>query len=276
MEIIIASKSGFCFGVRRAIKAAQDTKGDRVYSLGDIIHNRHVVKDLEKIGVKRIDSIDNLKAGDTVIIRSHGESPKIFDELEKRRVSIVDTTCPYVMAAQNHGKILSKQGYEVIILGTPGHPEVIGLVGHSRSERIISTPEEVDNLDVAGKIAVIAQTTLSRQAFRDIVEKIQKRYPEAIVIDTICSATKERQDAAVRLARTVDIMVVVGGKHSSNTSKLAELCKKIVETHLVEDASDLDPSWFRKSKKVGVAAGASTPEKIIHETVEKIRSFGQD
>lgn len=271
MEVVLARSAGFCFGVKRAIETAESTaRQGEAYTYGPLIHNRQVVERLEQNGLK---AIDDLQVGQgKVIIRSHGVPPEIYARGKELGVELVDATCPFVQKAQRLAMQFQQDGYQVIVVGDRRHPEVQGIIGWTGNQGIaVEDPQEAEKLPAFGKIAVLAQTTQPEKNFQAVVEVLQRKNPDVIVRNTICSATGERQEAALELAKQVEVMVVVGGRDSANTRKLAKLCLETgTPTYQVEKAEDLQTVWFSGAKKAGLTAGASTPEWIIEEVYKKM------
>ncbi len=280
-EVILAKSAGFCFGVRRAVdtvyKEIEKCKenGEPIYTFGPIIHNEQVVMDLENKGVTVVNSVGEfslLKKG-TVIIRSHGVSKEIFDELTASGHNIIDCTCPFVKKI--HRTVMEKgnEGYEIIIIGNDKHPEVEGIKGWCVTKNtVINNEDEAMNFETSEnkKICVVSQTTFNYNKFNKLVEILGKKLYDIIVVNTICNATNERQLEAAQIAQSVDMMVVIGGKTSSNTQKLYEICKdKCDKTIYVQTAADLEIEKLLPSEKIGITAGASTPKNIIEE-VQKL------
>lgn len=280
MEVIVAKSAGFCFGVKRAVDTVYEqirqADGVPIYTYGPIIHNEEVVNDLAKKGVQVLEGDDVLKRrGGIVVIRSHGVSRQVQECLEQRGFQIVDATCPFVKKIHRIVERESKNGSAIVIIGNPTHPEVEGIVGWSSTPAfVVEDGEAVENLpDFTGKkICIVSQTTFNYKKFKDLVEKIQKKGYDITVLNTICNATQERQVEAKRISASVDGMLVVGGKNSSNTQKLYEICKKECNnTHFIQTTDDLDPAWFGSSDRVGITAGASTPNNIIEEVQTDVR-----
>lgn len=270
MKIIVAARAGFCFGVKRAIKMVFQTAKDRdgpIHTLGPLIHNPQVVSSLEKEGINEIQSVDQSTAGDIVIIRTHGVTPEVMDQARQRGVQIIDATCPFVTRAQKMSRSLWQNGFQVIIVGEKTHPEVQGLVGWAGNEAIVvSNPSEAKQLPFHSRIGVMAQTTQARKNFQEVIEVLKGKCSQIQVCDTICHATTQRQDSAIELAGSVDVMIVVGGYNSANTRKLVMLCKNTgTPTYHVETANQLERQWFQGVKVAGLTAGASTPDRIIEE-----------
>ena len=278
-EVITAKSAGFCFGVKRAVDMVYDEaeKGDRVYTLGPIIHNEQVVDDLEKKGVKVIDSVNDINNGydATVIIRSHGVPEKVIEKLREKNVNIVDATCPFVSKIHKIVKEASQNGRTIIIIGSDKHPEVEGIKGWCINEPVVlESVEEAENYTVDGtkKLCVVSQTTFNYKKFKDIVDILSKKSYDIDVMNTICNATEERQTEAGTIARQSDAMLVIGGKHSSNTQKLYEICRKECEnTYFIQTLDDLDLKQLQSFRSVGITAGASTPNNIIKEVQSYVR-----
>ena len=286
MEVKVAKTAGFCFGVQRAVDKVYeliDSCQDRLFTLGPIIHNEEVVNDLEKKGV-RVASEEELKTlpeGSTVVIRSHGVGKKVYDQLKECGLSYVDVTCPFVLKIHRIVEKESKAGSHIVIIGDPDHPEVVGICGwcigpytviRTKQDALDFVPPESKN------VCIVSQTTFNYNKFKDLVEILrEKRYDNTVlnilnILNTICNATEERQREAKSIAGEVDTMLVVGGRHSSNTQKLFEICKKECEnTYYIQTPVDLDSDMFQCSSYVGITAGASTPKKIIEEVQEHVR-----
>ena len=286
MEVKVAKTAGFCFGVQRAVDKVYELIGscpDRLFTLGPIIHNEEVVNDLEKKGV-RVASEDDLRTlpeGSTVVIRSHGVGKKVYDHLEEYGLSDVDVTCPFVLKIHRIVEKESRAGAHIVIIGDPDHPEVVGICGWCMGPYTVIRTEQ-DALDFVfpadKSICIVSQTTFNYNKFKDLVEILsKKRYDNTVlnilnILNTICNATEERQKEAKSIAGEVDTMLVVGGRHSSNTQKLFEICKKECEnTYYIQTPVDLDSDMFQCSSYVGITAGASTPKKIIEEVQEHVR-----
>ena len=279
-EVTTAKSAGFCFGVRRAVDMvyAEAKKDNRVFTLGPIIHNEQVVKDLEKKGVKVIDSVNDINNGydATVIIRSHGVPEKVIKALREKNVNIVDATCPFVLKIHKIVKEASQNGKTIIIIGSDNHPEVEGIKGWCVNEPVVlESVEEAENYTVDGakKLCVVSQTTFNYKKFKDIVDILSKKSYDIDVMNTICNATEERQTEAGTIARQSDAMLVIGGKHSSNTQKLYEICRKECEnTYFIQTLDDLDLKQLQSFRSVGITAGASTPNNIIKEVQSYVRN----
>ncbi len=276
MEIVVADKAGFCFGVKRAINTAFDAAGKgKVYCLGPLIHNPQEVERLGKAGVKTVADCSQLAPGDSLIIRSHGVPPSVLEKARKLGLTIIDLTCPFVAKAQRHAESLKRDGYQVVVVGEKKHPEVQSIMGYAgEGAVVIETAADVDAVELRKRVGVVAQTTQSYGNFSEIVLKLLHLSNELKVFNTICNSTTERQDAARVLARQVDVMIVVGGRNSANTTRLVHLCgQEGKPTHHIEVADEIDPEWFAGAGSVGVTAGASTPDWIIHDVIETLRNL---
>ena len=279
VEIEKARALGFCFGVRRAIKiiekAAKEHQG--IATLGPIVHNRLVVARLADMGVEVIADLDQAESG-IVAITSHGVPPELSQQIQTRQIEVIDTTCPTVRSAQKAARKLAEAGFGVVIFGEANHPEVKGLLGWA-GERAIATMdgEELAKLSLPHKLGILSQTTQSRAQFTKFINKVVDialpDIQELRIINTLCQETQKRQEAAVELAQKSDLMIVVGGLNSANTKRLAEVCAPIVETHLIETAAEIEPTWLRGKKHIGVTAGASTPDEAIEEVVAKLKKL---
>ena len=274
MEVILAEHLGFCYGVKRAIEIArQNASTDGTSStLGPIIHNPQMVERLRNEGVGTVGSLDEMEDG-LVIIRSHGVGPKVYEEAESRGLELVDATCPHVKKAQLSAKLLSEEGYTVVIVGEKNHPEVKSIFEWTEQNAyIIETEAEVDALPSIGKLGIVSQTTFSGEKFRSIVSCLLEKSREIKILRTICTATDLRQASALELAKNVDVMIVVGGKNSANTSRLAQLCATKCKTYHIETVAELQDEWLDHVNKIGITAGASTPDWIIKEVYKQCQN----
>ena len=280
MNVIVAKTAGFCFGVKRAVEQVyeQIEAGVKpIYTYGPIIHNEVVVKDLEEKGVAVIHSLEELEklTEGTVIIRSHGVSRHIYELLERQKIHIVDATCPFVKKIHRIVEEQNREGRRVIIIGDETHPEVEGIKGWGDERTLVlKTEEEIEHLTVESRerLCIVSQTTFNYNKFQDLVEKISKKGYDILVLNTICNATQERQVEAGRIASEVDAMIVIGGKNSSNTQKLYEICQKECKnTYYIQTLGDLNPESVNSVRSVGITAGASTPNYIIEEVHTNVR-----
>ena len=279
MEVITAKSAGFCFGVKRAVEKVyeQIDKGGKIYTYGPIIHNETVVSDLEQKGVQVINNIEELKKlrEGSVVIRSHGVSGEVYDLIEKQGMTCIDATCPFVKKIHKIVEEESRAGKQIIIVGNDSHPEVEGIKGWCQNEAIVvESAQEAENLSLPSsqKICVVSQTTFNYNKFQELVEKISKKGYDINIVNTICNATEERQTEAAKIAEKVDVMIVIGGTHSSNTRKLFEICKaRCEETFLIQTLADLKDRLSHSDKQIGITAGASTPNYIIEEVQNYVR-----
>jgi len=280
MEILIAEHAGFCEGVERAYRIAleQIKAGRPVFMLGNLVHNAQVVEKFKKLGVKTVKDISEIPKGTNgvLLISAHGVPPEIYKEAQGLGLEIVDTTCPWVKKAQKIAKELAEAGRLVIIVGDKGHPEVAGLVGWSGGKAVVvEKREDIEKLALASatKVGILAQTTQSEEHFGRMVAELKKKVRDAKEFDTICGATSKRQSAAVEVAKKVDLMLVVGDMMSANTKRLTELCLATgTETHQIQTVKELDLGWLGGKGKVGITAGASTPEWVIDEVIALLRA----
>ena len=282
MDVIVAKTAGFCFGVRRAVNTVyeQVEKGIKpIYTYGPIIHNEEVVRDLEEKGVRVIHGEEELKqlTEGTVIIRSHGVARNIYTMIQQQGLTLVDATCPFVKKIHKIVRQKSEEGYDIVIIGNASHPEVEGIQGWAtRPAVVIETEEEARQYHPSGEkpLCIVSQTTFNYKKFDKLVEIISKmRYDKADVLNTICNATEERQTEARLIAQKADAMIVIGGKHSSNTQKLFEICKKeCANTYYIQTLVDLDIRLLPSRGCVGITAGASTPNNLIEEVSKQCRS----
>lgn len=286
MEIIVAKTAGFCFGVKRALELVREAlrnEDAKLYSLGPLIHNPRVVAELSGKGVQEITDIGEIPAGMSgkVIIRSHGAGPETYQAAAAKNLGIIDATCPFVKNVQQLGAFLAEQGYQVIVFGEKDHAEVKGVLESIESADpkfpvyVIGDSHETGSLEFASKVGIISQTTQESGSFSKLISYIVPQVKELRIFNTICSATNERQHEAAELSGQVEAMVVVGGKNSANTFRLAEISRKHgAWTYLVESSAEIRPEWFRGLKKIGITAGASTPDEQIDEIVQKIKNLG--
>ncbi len=278
MKVIRSKHAGACYGVQRALDMAQVSvmDGGEAYTLGPLIHNPRVVSELESCGVHVASGVDDIEAG-IVIIRSHGVTAEVHAEVARRELPVVDATCPHVARAQQAAEELAQQGCHVVVIGEAGHPEVEGLVSWARrvggEVDVVAAPEDLP-ADLREPVGIVVQTTQPRENLDVVVDALHARGIDPVVRNTICFATRQRQDAAAKLAEVADAIVVIGGRNSSNTTRLAEICSSIcANTHHVESADELDPAWFANCETVGVTAGASTPESHIEAVATALEAL---
>ncbi|MDB4470651.1 4-hydroxy-3-methylbut-2-enyl diphosphate reductase [Deltaproteobacteria bacterium] len=279
MDIILAKSAGFCFGVKRATQMAFDASSqhEQIHSLGPLIHSPQVVEQLEQQGVRVCNQVEEIPGG-AVVVRSHGITATEMHGIEAQRLEIIDATCPFVKKAQDFAAQLSDDGYLLVLIGEADHPEVQGIYSYAKGEAVVITSaDEVQTLPNNSKIGIIAQTTQPLENLQEIVSACLSKAKELRVYNTICDATTLRQREARQIAAEVDLMLVVGGFNSANTSRLARLCREQQPcTHHIETASQLQDDWFVAKKRVGITAGASTPGWIIDEVLQRLKKISED
>jgi len=273
VKVKLATHYGFCFGVKRAIKIAEEHKNSA--TMGPLIHNQKEIDRLKKdFNVDLYSTIEEAQKQDTVIIRTHGIPKNDLKKLKENNTKVINATCPFVTTPQQIVKNMSKDKYSIVIFGDDDHPEVKGVKSYGDDVHVVPSPDELDNLIFKyDKIATVAQTTKQKEKYLDIINHLILRYKEVRVFNTICDATFENQAATRELSGTVDIMIVIGGKNSSNTKQLFNISEENCVSHLIEDESELDDSWFMNKTVCGVTAGASTPDWIIQKVIEKIEKL---
>ena len=277
MEIRLAKTAGFCFGVNRAVELTYNllNEGHKVATLGPLIHNPQAVADMERRGALVADTVDDIPTGYEVIIRSHGVPRTIYDTLEQRGLVYHDATCPFVKKIHRIVELKSNEGYHVIVVGDPKHPEVEGIVGWCPGPvTVLETPDQAENFvkTEGEKLCIVSQTTYNYNKFQYIVEIFEKKGYNDSVVNTICNATEERQRSAKAIAAEADVMIVIGGKHSSNSRKLYEICQReCVHTYFIQTLDDLHLDLPKAVRLVGITAGASTPNKLIEEVQNYVR-----
>lgn len=277
-KVLLAEKAGFCFGVKRAMSIAEETartsSSKPVYTFGPLIHNPQAVSYLESIGIHPVDSLDNIEPG-KLIVRSHGLPPQLIVSAKEKGFEIIDATCPFVRRAQDLAKTLLGEEYVVAVIGEADHPEVIGIVGHTGGQAIIiESSDDIEQLRGKKKIGIVTQTTQSIEYFKLLVSRILEIGEEIRIFNTICSATKERQESTLRLAARADIMLIIGGKNSANTTHLTQLSRETGKpTYHIESADEINVKWLEGRRIVGISAGASTPSHVIKEVVDYLGSL---
>lgn len=278
MNVIIAKNAGFCFGVKRAVENAYKIKTNtntNIYSLGELIHNPQVVNDLSSKGIKPIDNLDLLNKGDSVIIRTHGVSKEVYDILKEKQINIIDMTCPFVKKVQNIVYRYYNKGYTIIIVGDIKHPEVVGVNGWcNNTAYVVNSLEDINRIPKLKKACAVAQTTIIEKTWNDILNVLRNKVEELIFFNTICDATQKRQMSADELSKTVDFMIVIGGKKSSNTQKLKKICEQNCKNTIqIESADELSYDIIKNYETIGITAGASTPDFLISDVVDKIMNL---
>jgi len=276
MKIELASSYGFCYGVKRAIQIAE--KHQNSFTYGPLIHNKDEIKRLkEGFNIGLVENIEDIKNDNTVVIRTHGIPKDELARLKEQDNKIIDATCPYVTTPQNIVKKMSSEGYSIIIFGDKTHPEIKGVVSYAEKQNdafIVLTKEELKELPLKSKVALVSQTTKKPEDFLKIVNALILTQREVRVFNTICNATFENQDAASELAQRADIMIIIGGKHSSNTKMLHSISKKdCQDSYLIENEQELEEEWFKDKKLCGISAGASTPDWIVQNVINRIQEI---
>ncbi|MGB7926187.1 MAG: 4-hydroxy-3-methylbut-2-enyl diphosphate reductase [Pyrinomonadaceae bacterium] len=280
MEVLLAEEYGFCFGVERAVDMVEEALGEAqpIRSLGALIHNAQEMQRLEAQGVTTINSPSEADQETTAVIRAHGVTPEVQRELEERAAHVIDATCPFVTRVQHLAERAAKQGRDVVVAGNPDHPEMIGVVGYApHNTYVVRDASEVEHLPSLHEPLVVSQTTIKLQTFLDVAEAVRaKADAEPQIVNTICSATRDRQDAARALAGHVDAFYIIGGRHSSNSAKLLTVCKEQCErSYLIETPEEINPQDLEGIARVGVTAGASTPNWLIDQVVNRLREIGE-
>jgi 4-hydroxy-3-methylbut-2-enyl diphosphate reductase len=276
MKIQLASSYGFCFGVKRAIRIAEEHQGSKTY--GPLIHNKDEINRLkEGFDIGLAEKFEDVKKDDSVVIRTHGIPKDELAQLKSQGNNIINATCPYVTTPQNIVAEMSEKGYSIVIFGDKNHPEIKGVVSYAKERRnafIVADESELEGLPILSKVAVVAQTTRKPEDFLKVVNALILKHKEVRVFNTICNATFENQDAAAELAKDADVMIVIGGKHSSNTKQLHSICKTYCDdSYLIENESELEVSWFEGKTLCGISAGASTPDWIVQNVIDGIQKM---
>ncbi|MFZ2889429.1 4-hydroxy-3-methylbut-2-enyl diphosphate reductase [Sulfuricurvum sp.] len=274
MKIVLAESYGFCFGVKRAIKIAEENKNSATY--GPLIHNANEIDRLKNdFNVALSENLDSFKASDTAVIRTHGIPKQELSLLHERQVNVVDATCPYVTKPQQICEDMNSQGYDIVIFGDEAHPEIKGVKSYAADHvYVVNSPDEIDALKLREKVATVAQTTRKLEEYQQIIIKLMSKHKEVRIFNTICNATFDNQDAVRELAQKADVMIIIGGKNSSNTKQLYSISKEYcLDSYHIESKDDLQTNWFDHKEYCGVSAGASTPDWIIDEVIQSIRTL---
>jgi 4-hydroxy-3-methylbut-2-enyl diphosphate reductase len=272
MKIELAESYGFCFGVKRAIKIAEENRNSATY--GPLIHNANEIDRLKNdFNVALSENLDTFKAGDIAVIRTHGIPKQELTLLHERKVNVVDATCPYVTKPQQICEEMSAQGYDIVIFGDETHPEIKGVKSYAKEHvYVVNSPDEIDHLRLREKVATVAQTTRKVEEYQQIVGKLMATHKEVRVFNTICNATFDNQDAVRKLAQQADVMIVIGGKNSSNTKQLHSIAREYCpDSYHIESQEDLQSEWFSDKNFCGISAGASTPDWIINDVITAIK-----
>ncbi len=276
MQIKLASSYGFCYGVKRAIEIAEQNPHSATY--GPLIHNKDEINRLKNnFNIGLVENIDEAHKEDSIVIRTHGIPKSELKQLKAEGKKIINATCPYVTTPQQIVERMSKDGYSIVIFGDKNHPEIKGVVSYAEDEKdafVVLKPSDLYELPLKSKVAIVAQTTRKPQDFLAIVNELVLRVKEVRVFNTICNATFENQDAAAELAKEADVMIVIGGKHSSNTKQLHSICSNYcTDSYLIENENELKPQWFEGKTLCGISAGASTPDWIVQNVVKKLKEI---
>ncbi len=277
MKILLAKDAGYCFGVRDAVNLAYDTadKDGDVYMLGHIVHNENVVKDLDNAGAKVVDSLENIPKNKPVLFRAHGTSVETWDKANKKNMNIIDATCPLVLEIHDEVKKLEAEGRKIIIVGDHGHDEVKGIASQVKDPIIVSSSKEALTLRKYKRAGVVSQSTQTIENVQEILNIIMTKVFDLRFVNTICFPTKRNQTQIKELAKQCDLMVVIGSFTSANSKRLTALAKELNDkSYQVTNADEINPNWFKEVEIVGVSAGASTPDKIINDVLEKIKKIG--
>lgn len=282
LEVLLAQPRGFCAGVERAIdivERALAKYGAPVYVRHEIVHNKHVVDTLKARGAVFVEEVDEIPEGAVTVFSAHGVAQKVENSAELRQLDVIDATCPLVTKVHKEGRRYAERGYDIVLIGHLGHPEVEGTLGQIPGVvHVISEPDEVDSLEVRdpNQVAFVTQTTLSVNDTKDVIAALRVRYPNIIGPDTrdICYATQNRQTAVIEMSKQVDLLLVVGAHNSSNSNRLREIGENFgLPSYLIQNADDLVPAWLDGVNRVGLTAGASAPEKLVRETIERLRQY---
>lgn len=280
LRVIGVEEAGFCFGVKRALQLAHKATESHheVACLGPLIHNRQVVQELERRGMRVVEGVSEVAPGSAALIRAHGAEPRVYEEARERGVKLIDATCPFVRRAQQAAARFAEDGYQVLVLGEREHPEARAIVAHAGGRAtIVEKADELDDLEVEDRVAVVCQTTQRLAALQELVTALLERATELRVANTICRATSQRQRASVEIAREVDLMIVIGGYHSANTNRLAEICRGTgTPTEHIETADELRSEWLEGVEVVGITAGASTPPAAVEAVRDRLQEMAAE
>jgi len=276
MKIELASKYGFCYGVKRAIKIAEEHKDSFTY--GPLIHNKDEIARLkDNFNIGLVEKFEDIENDNAVVIRTHGIPKDELAQLKEQENQIIDATCPYVTTPQNIVSKMSKEGYSIVIFGDKSHPEIKGVVSYAQNPKdafVVIEEDELKELPLKSKVAVVSQTTKKPEDFLRIVNELILTKREVRVFNTICNATFENQDAAAELAQRADVMIIIGGKHSSNTKMLHSIAQNYCpDSYLIENEQELQANWFKNKNLCGISAGASTPDWIVQNVIDKIQEI---
>ena len=276
MKIFVAKNAGYCFGVRDAVKLAYDTAEDNgdVYMLGHIVHNENVVEKLDEVGAKVVDSLDQVPDGKPILFRAHGTHTDTWEKAKNKDMNIIDATCPLVEEIHDEIKILEKEGRKIFIIGDHGHDEVVGIASQIENATIIATPDEARALRKTKKAGIVSQSTQTIENVQEIINILMTKVFDLRFVNTICFPTKRNQEQLKELANECDLMIVIGSFTSANSKRLTQLAKeRNNNSYQVTCAKDVQESWLKNVNSVGISAGASTPDNIINEVIEKIKNI---
>ena len=279
-SIILSPHIGYCFGVKRAMslieKGLEEREGN-IYVIGEIIHNPQAVERLKKLGAKSVNNVKEVDEGGTLVIRAHGVKPEIIEEARQKGLDLLDATCPFVHRSHSYVKELSEKSFHVIIIGDRDHPEVQGIAGYAEGNvTIVKNLEEVAQMDTIDRAGMVVQTTYAPEKASELIEAIKKKVKELVVYDTICQATVARREATMDLAKQVDLMIIVGGKHSSNTRRLFQMCRDAgINSRFIERIEEIEDDWFEGVSHVGLSTGTSTPDWVIEEVKQRLRDISE-
>ena len=279
MKITIAKDAGYCFGVRDAVDLAYKSaeENGEIFMLGDIVHNEQVVSDLADAGTKVVDNLDKIPDDKPVLFRAHGTETKVWEEALGKGLEIIDATCPLVQEIHDEVRKLAKDGRQIIIIGDHGHDEVLGIMSHAKNAIVVSSPEEAQALRKVKRAGVVSQSTQSIENVQNIINILMTKVFDLHFINTICFPTKQNQEQIKTLASESDVMVIIGSFTSANSKRLTQLSLEINKnTYQVNSAKDVDPSWFEGAEKVGISAGASTPDYLIDQVDQKIKQLSPE
>jgi 4-hydroxy-3-methylbut-2-enyl diphosphate reductase len=279
MKILIAKDAGYCFGVRDAVNLAYETAEDHgdVYMLGHIVHNENVVKDLDEAGAKVVGKLKDVPKGKPIMFRAHGTSTKVWEKAQKQNMNIIDATCPLVKEIHDEVIKLEKEGRKIIIIGDHGHDEVVGIASQIKDPIIVATPDEAQKLRKMKKAGIVSQSTQTIENVQEIINILMTKVFDLRFVNTICFPTKRNQQQLKDLSEKCDVMVVIGSFTSANSNRLTQLAlERNDRSYQVTSADDLNSNWFNESDVVGITAGASTPDNIIKNVTEKIKSFSNN
>lgn len=277
MKIIVAKDAGYCFGVRHAVDQAYKTTKEHgdVYMLGHIVHNENVVEDLETAGTKVVDSLEQVPAGKPLLFRAHGTEPDIWDQAQKKKLNIIDATCPLVTEIHKEVRRLEKDGRQIIIIGDHGHDEIVGISTQVKNPIIISDAEEAQKLKKMKRIGVVSQSTQMIENIQDIISVLLTKASDLQFVNTICFPTKRNHEQIKRLAQTADILIIIGSFTSANSKRLTQLAlERNPHSYQVTNVDDIQSKWFKRAGTVGISAGASTPDNVIQDVIQHVKKIG--